>query len=58
MIKWIRKKILEGIIKDILNQLPELKEKGLILFKEKKELIIEKSKEAIKKTLMEFIEKF
>lgn len=58
MIKWIRKKILEGIIKDILNQLPELKEKGLILFKEKKELIIEKVKEEIKKTLMEFIEKF
>ena len=52
MFKWIRKKILEGVIKDLLEQLPNIKEKGLQLLKEKKELIIEKIKEAIKKTLL------
>lgn len=58
MFKWIRKKILEGVIKDLLEQLPDIKEKGLQLLKEKKELIIEKIKEAIKKTLLELVEKF
>lgn len=58
MFKWIRKKILEGVIKDLLEQLPDIKEKGLQLLREKKELIIEKIKEAIKKTLLELVEKF
>ena len=58
MFRWIRKKIFEGIIKDILAQLPQLKEKAEILFKEKKDLIIEKVKESIKKTLLELVEKF
>ena len=58
MFKWIRKKILEGVIKDLLEQLPDIKEKGLQLLREKKELIIEKIKETIKKTLLELVEKF
>ena len=58
MFKWIRKKILEGVIKDLLEQLPDIKEKGLQLLKEKKELIIEKIKETIKKALLELVEKF
>nr|DAK00239.1 MAG TPA: hypothetical protein [Bacteriophage sp.] len=39
MLKWMRKKILEGIVKNILLELPELKEKALILFEEKKGFI-------------------
>lgn len=57
MIKWIRKKILEGFVKDILKELPELKEKALILFEEKKDLFIEKAKEAIKEKLLDLVEK-
>lgn len=58
MIKWIRKKILEGFVKDILKELPELKEKALILFEEKKDLFIEKAKEAIKEKLLELVKNF
>lgn len=57
MFKWIRKKIFECIIKDLLNELPELKEKALILFEEKKDLFIEKAKEAIKEKLLELVKK-
>lgn len=57
MIKWIRKKILEGFVKDILKELPELKEKALILFEEKKDLFIEKAKEAIKEKFLELVKK-
>lgn len=57
MFKWIRKKIFEGLIKDLLKELPELKEKALILFDEKKDLFIEKAKEAIKERLLELVKK-
>ncbi len=57
MLKWMRKKILEGIVKNILLELPELKEKALILFEEKKDLFIEKAKEAIKEKLLELVKK-
>lgn len=57
MFKWMRKKILEGIVKNILLELPELKEKALILFEEKKDLFIEKAKEAIKEKLLELVKK-
>lgn len=57
MLKWMRKKILEGIVKNILLELPELKEKALILFEEKKDLFIEKAKEAIKEKLLDLVEK-
>ncbi len=57
MFKWIRKKIFEGLIKDLLKELPELKEKALILFDEKKDLFIEKAKEAIKEKLLELVKK-
>jgi hypothetical protein len=53
----MRKKILEGIVKNILLELPELKEKALILFEEKKDLFIEKAKEAIKEKLLELVKK-
>lgn len=57
MLKWMRKKILEGIVKNILLELPELKEKALILFEEKRDLFIEKAKEAIKEKLLELVKK-
>jgi uncharacterized membrane-anchored protein YjiN (DUF445 family) len=58
MFSWIKKKILKSIIKDITKSLPQLKDKGLILIEEHKDEVIEKVKEAITKTIKDFIKGF
>lgn len=55
MFKWLRKKIFEGLVKDFLKELPEFKEKALLLFETKKDLFIEKAKNAIKEKLLELV---
>lgn len=52
MFKWIKKKILEKIIKDLIEELPTIKEKAKVLLSEKKDEIIEKAKTAIKETII------
>lgn len=57
MFKLLRKKILEGIIKDVLEKLPEYKEYAILLFAEHKDEILEKVKHAIEKAIKDFISK-
>lgn len=57
MFKFIRRKIVEGIIKDILDKLPEYKEYALFVFNEHKEELFEKVKNAIEKVVKDFIAK-
>lgn len=52
MFKFFRKKIIEGFIKDIINDLPKYKRNALIYFKAHKEEIIEKVVEFIKKEIL------
>ena len=57
MFKWIRNKILEGIIKDLIKELPNLKVSARRLLKEKKGELLEKIKETIKEKIRELAEK-
>ncbi len=51
MFKFIRKKLLEGIIKDIAKEIPTIKDKALKLFEEKKDEVLKLVEEKIKKLL-------
>ena len=55
MFKWIRKKLLKGIIKDIKKEIPELKNTILEEFEDHKDEILIKCKEVIKDTIKNFI---
>ena len=55
MFKWIRNKILKGIIKDIKKEIPELKNTILEEFEDHKDEILIKCKEVIKDTIKNFI---
>ena len=57
IIKWIKKKILENIIKDAIEELPKLKVTARKLWSENKDEIFGKVKEAIKKEIFELAEK-
>lgn len=49
--KWI----INRIIKSIIKELPELKEKALVIFDEHKEELIAKVKDVIKKAIVKFV---
>lgn len=55
MFKWIRNKILKGIIKDIKKEIPELKNTILEEFEEHKDELLIKCKEVIKDTIKNFV---
>ena len=55
MIKWIKKKIFKSIIKDLKNEIPELKLTILEEFEEHKDELLIKCKEVIKDTIKNFI---
>lgn len=55
MLKFIRRKIIEGIIKDIVKDMPKFKEMAILLVEEHKDEILEKIKKAIKKVITNFI---
>ena len=61
MFKFIRKKLLEGIIKDIAKEIPAIKDKALKLFEEKKDEVLkiveEKIKEIVKEQLGNILNK-
>ena len=47
LIKFIQKKVVEGIAKESISRLPELKEMALLYLKEHKDEILEAVKEKI-----------
>ena len=51
LIKWLKKKILKSIIKDITKELPKYKEMAIIFVEQNADALIEKIKEAIKKLI-------
>lgn len=55
MFKLIRKKLLEGIIKDLAAKIPEIQDHAKIFIELHKDEIIEKVKEAIIKAIKAFI---
>lgn len=57
MFKWIRNKLLEGIVKDVIEELPKLKVSARKLLGEKKDEVLEKIREAIKEKLLDLVEK-
>lgn len=57
MIKWIKNKIVECFIKDLIEDLPKYKLSALKLLKEKKDEVLEKIKEVAKTKLLELVEK-
>lgn len=57
MFKWVKKKILENIIKEAIEELPKLKVTARKLWDKNKDEILEKVKEAIKKEIFELAEK-
>jgi hypothetical protein len=57
MFKWIRNKLLEGIVKDVIEELPKLKVSARKLLEEKKDEVLEKIGEAIKEKLLDLVEK-
>lgn len=57
MFKWIRNKLLEGIVKDVIEELPKLKVSARKLLEEKKDEVLEKIREAIKEKLLDLVEK-
>ena len=57
MFKWIRTKILKGLIKDLLKEAPALKTRALKYFEENQDEILDCIKKAIEKTVMGFVQK-
>lgn len=57
MFKWVKKKILENIIKEAIEELPKLKVTARKLWRENKDEILGKVKEAIKKEIFELAKK-
>lgn len=56
MFKFIRKKILEGLVKDFIEDMPKYKGIALMIFKEKKDEVFELLKNKIAEALKEFFE--
>lgn len=56
MFKFIRRKILEGMVKDFIADLPKYKKNAELLFLEKKDEILELLKNKIAEALKEFFE--
>ena len=54
-ISWVKKKVIESLVKDIVKAVPTIKAEGLKLIEEHKDEVIEKAKKAIKKAVVDFI---
>ena len=57
MFKFIKRKIIEGIIKDFIEDLPKYKEQALGVLEAHKDELLCAVKNAIQKAVREFIEK-
>lgn len=58
MFKWIRNKLLEGIVKDVIEELPKLKVSARKLLEEKKDEVLEKSEKQSKKNFWIWLKNF
>lgn len=56
MFKFIRKKLLEGMIKDVIANLPKYKELAKLQFEEHKDEILAKIQEKIRELVKKVIE--
>lgn len=54
-ISWFKKKVIESLVKDVVKAVPTIKAEGLKLIEEHKDEVIEKTKKAIKKAVVDFI---
>lgn len=55
MIKFLKKKLLESLVKDLAEELPNIEAKILLLVEEKKDYVLAQIKEAIKEKLTNLI---
>lgn len=55
MLKWIKKKLLKWLIKDIKSEIPELKATVLEEFEEHKDELLDKCKAKLKETIQNFV---
>lgn len=55
LIKWIKKKILKSIIKDITNELPNIKAKAIEALEIYKDELLEFCKKKLKEAIEEFV---
>lgn len=56
MFKFIRKKILEGMVKDFIADLPKYREQALLILETRKDEILELLKAKIAETIKDFFE--
>lgn len=52
MFKKLKTKILEWLVKDLVKELPTIKDKAFDLIKDKKDEVLEKIKTAIKEAIL------
>lgn len=57
LIKWLRRKMLESMINELINQLPNWKMSAKILFLEKKNEILDKAEKAVINAVKKIFEK-
>lgn len=58
MIKLLKKKLLESLIKDLAEELPNIENKIWLILEEKKDYVFAQIKEAIKDKLTELVESY
>ncbi len=56
MFKFIRRKILEGMVKDFIQDLPKYKDAAILIFMEKKGEVIKRIEKAVLEALTGFFE--
>lgn len=57
MFKWIENFVIKRIIKRVVNELPEVKEKALKYWEDHKDEITKKATKAIKKIILDAVKK-
>ena len=55
MLKWIKKKILKSIIKDIKKEIPEIKNTALDYLEDNKDELLYFIKEKLKQAIKDFV---
>lgn len=56
MFKFIRRKLFEGLVKDLINELPKYKEAALVILAKHKDEFLSKVKDAIFEEIKKFVQ--
>lgn len=56
MLKWVKKKILKSIIKDIKKEIPEIKNTALDYLEDNKDELLDFVKEKLKQAIKDFVD--